>query len=397
MARGHSTMAKGGPALSGRQGVALSRRLLDWFRREGRDLPWRHRPTPYRVWISEVMLQQTTVPVAARYFGRFVRRIPTVAALARAREQQVLALWSGLGYYRRARNLIPAARAIVKRHAGRIPSDIDDLRALPGIGEYTAGAIRSIGFNLPAVALDANIARVLARLGAVRGVATAAKTRKALAGLAASLMPAEHPSAFNQALMDLGAMICTPRTPRCDVCPLAGHCLARAEGLVERIPEVRKDAPVIHVTMEALAITREARPCRGAKECLLVQRQGGSLMKKLWEFPMVAEGEGERLGIGGSLTGGTRRGTRGIAGIEGLASRLGARVEGRIGEIPHSITRHRIRISIFEGRLVGRRTPSRSGLPAMRWVPLARLAEGNDGLASTGAARKIARHLHAGL
>ena len=387
-----ATRSKGEPIFEGRRAGEVSRRLLEWFRREGRDLPWRHRPNPYRVWISEIMLQQTTVPVVERYYGRFLRRLPGVAALARAREEDVLALWSGLGYYRRARNLIPAARAIVERHAGRIPSDIDDLRALPGIGEYTAGAIRSIGFNLPAVAMDANIVRVLARLGAIRGDTTAARTRSRIADLAAALMPAEHPSAFNQGLMDLGAMVCTPRAPRCDICPLAGHCAARAAGLVERIPQVRKDAAAIHVAMEALAIMR-GESGRGAQECLLVQREGKSLNGKLWEFPMVAEGVARRLGNEGAFAESARRRTKAVRGIEELAGRLGARMEGQVGEIPHSITRHRIRIRIFKGMLAGGRSPSKRGVPAMRWVSLADLASGRDGIASTGSARKIARHL----
>ena len=379
-------------AFAGRRAGEISRRLLAWYAREARDLPWRRRPTPYKTWVSEVMLQQTTVPVAAPYFRRFVRRIPTVAALARARDEEILALWSGLGYYHRARNLLAAARAMVARHGGRVPSDLDALRALPGIGAYTAGAIRSIGFNLPAVAMDANIIRVLARLGAIRGDTTVARTRKRLAELAALLMPADHPSAFNQALMDLGAMVCTPRTPRCDICPLAAHCAARAAGLVERIPQVRKDAAAIQVSMEALAIMR-GESGRGGQECLLVQREGNSLNGELWEFPMVAEGVAGRLGNEGAFAESPRRRTKAVRGIEELAGRLGARMEGQVGEIRHSITRHRIRIRIFKGMLAGGKSPAKRGFPAMRWVSLADLASGRDGIASTGSARKIARHL----
>jgi A/G-specific adenine glycosylase len=380
-------MTNGGPPLAGVRARKAAARLLGWYDRHARDLPWRRRPTPYKVWISEIMLQQTTVPAAAPYFTRFVRRFPTIAALARAREDEVLALWSGLGYYHRARHLAAAARVIADRHKGRIPSDIDALRALPGVGEYTAGAIRSIGFNLPAVALDANIVRVLARLGAVRGITTASKTRKGLAGLAAALMPAEHPSAFNQALMDLGAAICTPRAPRCDACPLARFCAARAAGAVDRIPQLRKPAAAVQVAMEALAVTREA--ASGGIECLLVQRGDGSLMRDLWEFPMIAGGDAARLGNGA----GWGSAGHGIERIEDLATRLGARVQRRLGGIPHTITRHRIRIGIHAGRLVGGRLPSRRGLPAVRWVLLASFAAGRDGVASTGAARKIARHL----
>ena len=391
-------MRRGESAFTARRAEELSRRLLAWYAREARDLPWRRRPTPYKTWISEVMLQQTTVPVAAPYFRRFVRRIPTVAALARTRDEEVLALWSGLGYYHRAHNLLAAARAMVARHGGRVPSDLDSLRALPGIGAYTAGAIRSIGFNLPAVALEANSTRVLARLGAVRGDTSTARTRGKLEDIAATLMPEEHPSAFLQALMDLGASLCSPREPQCGACPVSRYCGARAAGLTERIPMQRRKEEAIRVTMDALAILRE--PAAGRSECMLVRRGNGPLMKGMWEFPMAVSGSTAaprtRLATGGEANGGA----------PALASRYGARALEQVGEVPHTITRHRIRVSVFTGRVAARgpqggldgargsRVPGslRAESP-VRWAALDALAAGSDGLASSAVARKIARLL----
>lgn len=372
--------------MAGRRGVeaAASKRLLAWYAREARDLPWRRRPTPYRTWVSEIMLQQTTVPVAAPYFRRFVSRFPGAASLARAREQEVLALWSGLGYYRRARNLLAAAREIVRRHGGRVPSSIEDLRALPGIGEYTAGAIRSIGFNLPAVALEANGIRVLARFGAVRGDLGAARARRRLACLAAALMPSQSPSAFNQALMDLGSAICTPREPRCDACPIARWCGARAAGLTATIPTQKKQSAAIRVSMDALAVVREAPSRPGRTECMLVRRGRGPLMQGLWEFPLSVNGGAARTRA--KLETGDR--ARGGAGQ--LAARYGAKVVGRAGEVPHTITRHRIRINVYAGRLPGKK---KRGVLRARWVGLEALALGRDGVASSGGARKIAKLL----
>ncbi len=212
--------------------------LLAWYDRHRRALPWRAppgtRPDPYRVWLSEIMLQQTTVVTVAPYFGRFVARWPSVSALAAASLDEVLHQWQGLGYYARARNMHACAKAVVERHGGQFPDDVASLRALPGIGDYTAAAIAAIAFDRREAAVDGNVERVVARLFAVREAMPAAKPR--LRGLAAKLVPPERTGDFAQAMMDLGATICTPRRPRCVLCPWREDCAARAGGFAEELP-----------------------------------------------------------------------------------------------------------------------------------------------------------------
>jgi A/G-specific adenine glycosylase len=212
--------------------------LLAWYDRHRRSLPWRapadSRPDPYRVWLSEIMLQQTTVATVAPYFDRFVARWPDVSALAAASLDEVLQLWQGLGYYARARNLHACARAVVERHGGRFPDDPAALRALPGIGPYSAAAIAAIAFDRPTAAIDGNVERVVARLYAVLEPFPAAKPR--LRTLAAALVPERRTGDFAQALMDLGATICTPRQPRCVLCPWRACCAAARAGMADAIP-----------------------------------------------------------------------------------------------------------------------------------------------------------------
>lgn len=210
--------------------------LLAWFDRSARTLPWRSEPgvrrDPYRVWLSEIMLQQTTVPHAAPYFAAFTNRWPTVEALAAARDEDVMQAWAGLGYYARARNLLKCAREVAAR--GGFPETEAGLRALPGIGPYTAGAIAALAFGERTPAVDGNAERVFARLIAAKGDWTAAKKRIGL--IARDLVPADRPGAFAEALMDLGATVCTPKNPNCAICPLAKWCAARAEGTPDRYP-----------------------------------------------------------------------------------------------------------------------------------------------------------------
>ena len=212
--------------------------LLAWYDRHRRDLPWRsppgRRPDPYRVWLSEIMLQQTTVATVAPYFDRFVARWPDIRALAAASLDEVLHLWQGLGYYARARNLHACARAVVERHGGRFPEDAAALRALPGIGDYTAAAIAAIAFDRPVAAVDGNVERVVARIAAVRAPLPIAKPR--LRALTEALVPQTRAGDFAQALMDLGAMICAPRRPRCVLCPWRQNCAAAALGLADGLP-----------------------------------------------------------------------------------------------------------------------------------------------------------------
>ena len=212
--------------------------LLAWYDRHRRNLPWRAppgmRPDPYRVWLSEIMLQQTTVATVGSYFDRFMARWPDISALGAASLDEVLQLWQGLGYYARARNLHACARAVVDRHGGIFPEEIETLRALPGIGDYTAAAIAAIAFDRREAAIDGNVERVIARLFAVREPLPVAKPR--LAALAAALVPEQRAGDFAQAQMDLGATICTPRRPRCVLCPWRACCAAAASGMAEVLP-----------------------------------------------------------------------------------------------------------------------------------------------------------------
>ena len=217
--------------------------LLDWYDRSARKMPWRVgpadracgvRPDPYRVWLSEVMLQQTTVAAVTGYFNRFTARWPTVTALAAARDEDVMAEWAGLGYYARARNLLKGARAVVERHDGLFPADLDTLLKLPGVGPYTAAALASIAFDRPETVVDGNVERVIARLFAVETPLPSA--RPELRALAARLTPQQRPGDYAQAIMDLGATICTPKSPACAACPLLGRCLAQRGGAPATYP-----------------------------------------------------------------------------------------------------------------------------------------------------------------
>ncbi|MCG3178809.1 MAG: Adenine DNA glycosylase [Phycisphaerae bacterium] len=254
----------------------IRRRLLRWFAQHQRTLPWRSDPTPYRVWVSEIMLQQTQVATVIPYFERFVRRFSDVAALAAADLQDVLAVWAGLGYYSRARNLHRAAGLIAS--AGRFPDTLEGLLALPGVGRYTAGAILSIAFDKPAPILDGNVARVLCRLSAIGGDPKSPAVRRRLWSLAETLVPPRRPSQFNQAMMELGALVCTPRSPLCGRCPLAALCEAKRQDRPEAYPAAGRKTRVL-TERWAVALVR-----RGG--CVLMTRRAeGARWGGLWEFP----------------------------------------------------------------------------------------------------------------
>lgn len=221
--------------------LPISAALLDWYDHERRSLPWRANPgqqaDPYHVWLSEIMLQQTTVATVKAYFVKFLRLWPTVEALAQAPQEQILKEWAGLGYYARARNLHKCAGVVARDYGGQFPRSEDDLRALPGIGDYTAAAIAAIAFGAPAVVVDGNIERVTSRLFRISDMLPQAK--KPIKAAAATITPAERPGDFAQAMMDLGAAVCTPRNPKCLLCPLSVHCEAAAAGDMERYPVKR--------------------------------------------------------------------------------------------------------------------------------------------------------------
>ena len=245
----------------------LARALLDWYDRHRRRLPWRAapgmRPDPYRVWLSEIMLQQTTVPVVADYFQRFLERWPTLEALAHAELDEVLHAWQGLGYYARARNLHACARRVLADHGGRFPTEENALRALPGIGRYTAAAIAAIAYDRPATVVDGNVERVMARLRAVETPLPAAKPR--LYALAAELTPVSRPGDYAQALMDLGATVCTPRSPGCLACPWRAACESHTRGLAENLPRRSPKRP---------------RPLRHGVSFWLMRADGAVLLRR---------------------------------------------------------------------------------------------------------------------
>ncbi len=256
----------------------LSEALRPWFFSHQRDLPWRRTSDPYAIWISEVMLQQTQVATVQPYYERFLRRFPDVQALAAAPQQQVLELWAGLGYYRRVSQLHDAARIIMKTYNGVFPSTMVELLALPGIGRYTAGAVASIAFGRSVPVLDGNVMRVLCRLGNLHADIARPATRKRLWQAATLLVPHHDPGTYNQALMELGATVCTPTAPRCPVCPARGLCLARRRGTAARLPARSTRGPT--PLWQRWAAVVEAPGAR-----LLLQRPGGGLWAHLWEFP----------------------------------------------------------------------------------------------------------------
>lgn len=351
--------------------------LLPWFAAHARDLPWRRTLDPYAIWISEIMLQQTQVKTVIPYWERWLKRLSTVTALAAAPEADVLKLWEGLGYYTRARNLRRAAQFIVENHGGVFPRNFADVLALPGIGRYTAGAIASIAYNEPAPILDGNVIRVLTRLGALRGdpkekqlnarlwelaeelVATAAKQTTIAPPVPHSSGPC---SALNQALMELGATVCTPRAPTCLVCPLAALCVAGRLGQAEAFPESKARAEITGLRFAVVVLERQGR-------FLARQRPAGTVNGGLWEFPNL------------ELT--PDAVAREIA-ADWLSLPAGSLVA--LKGVKHSITRYRIALEVFRAQAGSRVLPVEAGAVWRTPVEL-------DQLAFTSAHRRILRQL----
>ncbi len=254
------------------------KRLLAWYRRNKRDLPWRKTRDPYRILVSEIMLQQTQVITVIPYYRRFIKTFPTVSSLARAPLQKVLKLWEGLGYYSRARNLLRAAQAIRNQWKGKVPSSIEGLSSLPGIGRYTAGAVASIAFELKAPVLDGNVRRVLCRIFAIRKDPRQAVVQDRLWSLAAEILPEQNVGDFNQALMELGATICLPQTPSCSGCPVSESCQAYQTGIQNRIPVRIVKQTLPHHTMLVMLI-------RNGRGLLIGPRPERGLLAGLWSFP----------------------------------------------------------------------------------------------------------------
>lgn len=325
----------------------LRRRLLAWFDAGRREFPWRfpqHGADPYRVWLSEVMLQQTRTESVLPYYRRFVERWPTLEALAAARDADVLAAWSGLGYYARCRNLLAAAREALAGHGG-LPASLEALRELPGFGPYTAGAVASIAFAVPAPAVDGNAARVLARLFGVEGEAGPARNRR-LEQLAWALVSRKRPGDLNQSLMELGATVCRPRAPRCPVCPVAASCAARRSGRLDAIPARSRRAPREALTLAFARVERSG-------SVLLERRPDRGLFGGLWALPGVEVADGDD----------PRRALR-----RELRRRLGAapRVGEEIAAVERVLTHRDLVLRVYRCGLA--RDPCKGGSEGLAWA-----------------------------
>jgi A/G-specific adenine glycosylase len=347
--------------------IAFAEQLLAWFAQHARDLPWRRERTPYRVWVAEVMLQQTQVETVIPYYERFLTHFPTIQALSGAALEEVLKVWEGLGYYARARNLHAAAQRIVTTSNSRLPDTFEELLALPGVGRYIAGAVASIAFGRNVPAVDGNTRRVLCRVFDIREDVTRSAVQRELEALAASLLLVRRAGAFNEALMELGAIICTPRLPRCDLCPLSDLCQARARGEPESLPVKRSRKRIPHYDVAAAVTVRD-------DGCVLVaQRNTDDMLGGLWEFPGGKREDGETL-------------------PECLAREMREEldVEVEVGEelivVRHAYTHFRITLHAFRCSLVSGE-PRCLDCAAFRWVVPTEL----DALPMSVVDRKVAQ------
>lgn len=331
-----------------KQATALRRTLLAWFRRKKRDYPWRRTRDVYRIWLSEIMLQQTRIEAVRPYYERFLKAFPTVADLAAAHEDRVLKLWEGLGYYGRARNLHQAARLIAGERGGRFPGSADEWRRLPGIGRYTAGAIASIAFGERVPVVDGNVKRVLARLFAIDDCIDEAHAVERLWSIADKLVSPRSPGNFNQALMELGGRICLPRRPRCGRCPVAQWCEARASGRQEDLPVRRAKKPVPHFEIVAAAIRKRGR-------YLLGKRPTDGILGGLWEFPGGKVRKGE---------------TRKRALVREVKEELGIRigVGALVASVDHAYSHFTITLHVYRCEHVAGR-PCADYHTEVKWVP----------------------------
>jgi len=328
---------------------AIRRRLLSWYERHKRDLPWRRREGDgYAQMVAEFMLQQTQVSTVIDYYQRFLKRFPTVRALARANRDEVMALWSGLGYYSRARNLHAAAGRIVDEYRGVVPSEVEELMKLPGIGRYTAGAIASIAYDRPAPVLDGNVVRVFMRLMAIDDDPKSPALHKHLWAVAEALLPVRRCGDFNQGLMELGAMVCMPRSPNCPKCPLRGQCRAYQEDLTGRIPPVAKRTRVLPAAMVIAAV-------RHGEKLLFVQRPSSGLWASLWELPSEPVTEGEPL----------------QSARQRLRQRLpaGCRLSTKVSfQLSRTLSHRKITFHVYQGRLPGNQTAGQVKGSRSKWI-----------------------------
>jgi A/G-specific adenine glycosylase len=344
----------------------LASRLLNWYDKNKRTLPWRREnPDPYAVWISEIMLQQTRVEAVIPYFERWMRFFPDVRTLAAASEQDVLNAWEGLGYYSRARNLHKAAKIVVEQHNGEIPRDVEELRKLPGIGRYTAGAIASIAFHRDVCALDGNIKRVYARIFDIDEPVDSPVGEKILWQLADENLPKGKGYAgdYNQALMDLGAMICLPQRPRCLICPVMQLCKARRNGTQEARPVKTPKKDVPHYTHAAAVIVRQIVPMGDPPygEVLLAQRPSNGLLGGMWEFPNAR--------VNGDPAKELRKALKTEYHLR-LRVKRGENVQNKnaLGVVQHAYSHFKVTVYAYECELI-----SMSEDKNLKWIPLKEL------------------------
>lgn len=301
----------------------MTRNIERWFRAHQRPLPWRERYDPWQVWVSEVMLQQTRMEVVLPYFGRFIARFPTIDAAARASEEEVMAAWSGLGYYRRARMLRAGAIEVMERFGGRVPSTVEDLLTIPGIGRYTAGAIASVAFNRRAPIVDGNVARILSRLFLIdEAVGSPALMRASWTREEDLIAACRTPRDFNQGLMECGALICTPRKPSCDICPTRKECLAFATGRVAELPRAKEKKPTRELRIPLYVVC----DLRGR---VLLRRESGPLMNAMYHLP-----HGDTSLLGGHP--------------------FDAQPGALLGTFRHTVTDRRITFEVYSAELSGR-------------------------------------------
>jgi A/G-specific adenine glycosylase len=352
--------------------ASARRRLLAWYCRNARTLPWRETSDPYAIWVSEIMLQQTQVATVVPYFKRFLASFPTVTALAAAPEERVLRHWEGLGYYRRARQLHAAAKKIVAEHSGEFPRDRESILHLPGIGRYTTGAIMSIAFDARQPILEANSIRLLSRLTEFRGDPQSTAGKELLWNAAESFLPSRGCGMFNQALMELGSLICTPRNPKCDDCPLSSLCPTNLNGLQSVIPAPARQ-PTIEETFEVAIIARRDDGAILLRKCAHGERWAG-----LWDFPrfQLASTHGELP---------TKRElARLLSRFAGLDSPKFA----HFATLRHQVTRFRIKLDCFTAEIADDSLTLKDGEEA-RWIQPRQLAK--YPLSTTG--RKLAKLL----
>lgn len=326
----------------------ISHEILSWYLENGRDLPWRRTRDPYLIWVSEVMLQQTRVDTVIPYYFRFVTKFPDIRALAEAPLQEVLRTWENLGYYGRARRLHRAAAEVASKFDGRIPSCREEFLRLPGVGPYTAGAVLSAAFGRRLPAVDGNVTRVISRLFAIQDPIEKNGTMKQIFLLAEELVPSRDPGRHNQAMMDLGAMVCTPKAPRCHECPVKGLCSAYGQGIQKGLPTKRKSKALPHKDMLAAVIfDKEGR-------LLIVQRPENGLLGGLWKLPggekLPHEDPGQAL----------RGCVQGEVGVE-------VRVGNAVGSVRHAYTHFRITLHAYVCKAEGGR-PRNLGCATTRWV-----------------------------